>query len=99
MAGLWAKATVFGLAILFARFGQGQTPQPHPQPAVLPALGPPAIDPRPPSKDVSADSNSSVLVHRVVSSAPVDRNRDIYYKNKLEFALDVGWLPFNIPFP
>lgn len=32
-------------------------------------------------------------------SVPVDRNRDTYYKNKLEFALDVGWLPFNIPFP
>jgi len=29
---------------------------------------------------------------------PMDRNRTIYYKNKLEFGLDVGWLPINIPF-
>ena len=28
-----------------------------------------------------------------------DFNRDIYYRNKLEFAFDVGWLPINIPFP
>ena len=28
-----------------------------------------------------------------------DFNRLIFYENKLEFALDVGWLPINIPFP
>jgi len=28
-----------------------------------------------------------------------DRNRNIYYKNKLEFSLEGGWLPINIPFP
>lgn len=27
-----------------------------------------------------------------------DINRDIYYRNRLEFALDVGWHPVNIPF-
>jgi hypothetical protein len=27
-----------------------------------------------------------------------DFNRDIYYKNKLEFSLETGWLPNNIPF-
>jgi hypothetical protein len=27
-----------------------------------------------------------------------DFNRNIYYKNKLEFGLDVGYLPVNIPF-
>ncbi|MGE5053093.1 MAG: acyloxyacyl hydrolase [Acidobacteriota bacterium] len=27
-----------------------------------------------------------------------DRNRDIYYRNRLEFGLDVGWHPVNIPF-
>jgi hypothetical protein len=100
MARLWAKATVLGLAILFAGFGEAQPPQQDRQPAVLPALGPLAIDPRSASRDVSAgDSSSSVLVQRSVRSVPVDRNRDIYYKNKLEFALDVGWLPYNIPFP
>ncbi len=28
-----------------------------------------------------------------------DFNRDIYYKNKIEFSLEVGWLPVNIPLP
>ncbi len=27
-----------------------------------------------------------------------DFNRNIYYKNKLEFSLETGWLPNNIPF-
>ena len=27
-----------------------------------------------------------------------DSNRDIYYRNRLEFGLDVGWHPVNIPF-
>jgi hypothetical protein len=27
-----------------------------------------------------------------------DFNRDIYYRNKLEFSLETGWLPKNIPF-
>ncbi len=30
---------------------------------------------------------------------PTDRNRSIYYKNKLEFSLEGGRLPINIPFP
>lgn len=29
-------------------------------------------------------------------SKPADFNRDIYYKNKLEYSLETGWLPFNI---
>jgi len=33
-----------------------------------------------------------------VPSAPVDFNKDIYYKNKLEFSLETGALPINIPF-
>ena len=28
-----------------------------------------------------------------------DFNRAIYYRNKLEFSLDAGWLPINVPFP
>jgi len=31
-------------------------------------------------------------------SPPPDFNRTVYYKNKLEFSLDGGWLPINIPF-
>lgn len=29
-------------------------------------------------------------------SKSADFNRDIYYKNKLEFSLETGWLPFNV---
>lgn len=31
-------------------------------------------------------------------SRPTDFNTSIYYKNKLEFSLETGWLPINIPF-
>lgn len=39
--------------------------------------------------------NSTTAVVRV--SRP-DLGRRIYYKNKIEFSLDGGWLPINIPF-
>ena len=32
-------------------------------------------------------------------SKPADFNREIYYRNKLEFSLDGGWHPINVPFP
>ena len=35
----------------------------------------------------------------VGASNPVDFNREIYFRNRLEFSLDAGWLPINIPFP
>jgi len=38
-------------------------------------------------------------VEKLPRSKLPDFNRDIYYKNKLEFSLDVGWLPINVPFP
>jgi hypothetical protein len=45
--------------------------------------------------------NSSVepAITTVHQSKPADFNRDIYYRNKLEFSLEGGWLPINIPFP
>jgi hypothetical protein len=43
--------------------------------------------------------NNQSLVERVPVSKPPDFNRDIYYRNKLEFSLDAGWLPINVPFP
>ena len=39
------------------------------------------------------------VVEKLPRSKPADFNREIYYKNKLEFSFDVGWLPLNIPFP
>jgi len=45
------------------------------------------------------DSSNQPSEKRSARSKPADFNRDIYYKNKLEFSLDGGWLPINIPFP
>jgi len=33
------------------------------------------------------------------SVKPADFSRSVYYRNKLEFSLEGGWLPINIPFP
>src|SRR5258708_10930879 len=43
----------------------------------------------------SALPSSKILVE----SRSGDFNRDIYYKNKLEFSLETGWHPINIPWP
>jgi lipid A 3-O-deacylase PagL len=44
-------------------------------------------------------SKNSASFERVQPSKPADLNQQIYYRNKLEFSLDGGWLPVNIPFP
>jgi hypothetical protein len=49
----------------------------------------PAID-----KDLKSATAATILRQ----SKPADFNRDIYYRNKLEFSLETGWLPINIPF-
>jgi hypothetical protein len=58
-------------------------------------------DQRPAALENNLGESSSVeppitTVHR---SKPADFNRAIYYRNKLEFSLEGGWLPINIPFP
>ena len=45
------------------------------------------------------DSKNEPALERVQVSPPPAFNRDIYYRNKLEFSLDGGWLPINVPFP
>jgi hypothetical protein len=44
-----------------------------------------------------ADSNASSSMNAKHPKRP-DRNLDIYYRNRREFSLDVGWHPVNIPF-
>jgi Lipid A 3-O-deacylase (PagL) len=44
------------------------------------------------------DSKSPLSDKTLRHSKPDDFNRDIYYRNKLEFSLETGWLPINIPF-
>lgn len=46
----------------------------------------------------SVEGSSSSLVHPGRVYRLPDFNRSIYYKNKLEFSLETGWLPNNIPF-
>jgi lipid A 3-O-deacylase PagL len=38
------------------------------------------------------------LVRSLPKARTHDFNRDIYYRNKLEFSVETGWLPNNIPF-
>jgi hypothetical protein len=49
----------------------------------------------------AADKPLEVLKSGEASRRPKrpDFNRAIYYRNKLEFSLDGGWLPINVPFP
>lgn len=37
-------------------------------------------------------------IRRAPSTKRADFNRQIYYKNKLEYSIETGWLPNNIPF-
>jgi hypothetical protein len=48
-----------------------------------------------PSED---SSGSVVLSSRQPKLLRPDRNRDIYYRHKLEFSIESGWLAINIPF-
>jgi Lipid A 3-O-deacylase (PagL) len=52
--------------------------------------------------DTSLGESSATLGNtpvRLHPSKPADFNREIFYRNKLEFSLDAGWLPINVPFP
>lgn len=48
--------------------------------------------------DTSDDPKASTVEITTVKHRRPDFNRDIYYRNRLEFGLDVGWHPVNIPF-
>ena len=59
-----------------------------------------------PALSKGQDSTSTTQPSTIQSSEKIlpklkrpDRNRSIYYKNKLEFSLDYGWAPINIPWP
>ena len=62
-----------------------QSGAPHPEPGA---------EGNTPGKDSKESSNPILRDY-----SPTDRNRSIYYKNKLEFSLEGGRLPINIPFP
>jgi len=62
-----------------------------------------AINVAPATVDGECASSFGLAREPVVKTAPaiepVDLNQYVYYRNKVEFALDAGWLPLNIPFP
>jgi hypothetical protein len=47
---------------------------------------------------LSQDAFDPPSVENSLQAKRADFNQDIYYKNKLEFSLETGWLPNNIPF-
>jgi Lipid A 3-O-deacylase (PagL) len=52
-----------------------------------------------PAASLGQDSTGEAWERILPVSKSVDLNSSIYYKNKLEFSLETGWLPSNIPFP
>lgn len=54
-----------------------------------------------PAATVPSDEGGGIVESRQTAkrSAQPDFNREIFYRHKLEYSLDVGWLPINIPFP
>jgi hypothetical protein len=51
-----------------------------------------------PDGDRPGEGSKPPSVVLVRNSQPVDLNQSIYYRNRLEFSVDGGWLPINIPF-
>src|ERR1700674_1500077 len=49
------------------------------------------------AKSIAQDSNGHASDEKVQVPKP-DFNEEIYYKNRLDFSLESGWLPGNIPF-
>jgi hypothetical protein len=50
------------------------------------------------TKAIAQDSKSQPPKETMATSKRADFNKQIYYKNKLEFSFESGWLPINIPF-
>jgi len=46
-----------------------------------------------PHLSIGQDLDSQPTNEPIRDSKPVDFNRKIYYRNKLEFSMEMGWLP------
>jgi hypothetical protein len=60
------------------------------------ALG--SVGSPPTSSNDSSRENVKATAVEVSRMPKPDSSRDFYFKNRLEFSLDLGWLPTNIPF-
>jgi lipid A 3-O-deacylase PagL len=56
-------------------------------------------DAKPAPDRTGENSKVELAIEKTGPSVPDDFNRSIYHRNKLEFSLDGGWFPINIPFP
>ena len=71
-----------------------------PSPLVGPVCPSERWQPSFPLRPLAAPGEAQAPLHqRAPDLTRTDFNQDIYYKNKLEFSLESGWLPINIPFP
>ncbi|UWZ86398.1 outer membrane protein [Occallatibacter riparius] len=86
--------------------GAGAAQEPASLSQASPAVKPPVAQSADPANSSSGSApsdpqpapKSAMLVSPVPTVKRPDFNRNIYYKNKLEFSLETGWLPNNIPF-
>lgn len=67
-------------------------PAPQAIPVTIAASAPPN------NRAAAAHAAPSSVIRPIPRIKLPDFNRDLYYKNKLEFSLETGWLPNNIPF-
>jgi hypothetical protein len=72
-------------------------------PAITETAGPVQVTPEPQKapEGLGDDPGAGAKIQPsdTKGSQPADFNQEIYYRNKLEFSLNAGWLPINIPFP
>jgi len=73
--------------------------RPSSAPESLPRSDRPQAESLPMSESNSAGHSHEPMIEKLPVSKPADFNREIYYRNKLEFSLEGGWLPINVPFP
>lgn len=64
-------------------------------PRLLHSIADPAESPADHDKSGGSSKPPSILP---LQGSNTDFNQSIYYRNRLEFSLDGGWLPINIPF-
>jgi lipid A 3-O-deacylase PagL len=70
----------------------------NPPQQTLPSQSPDLDDPRSSNSTRHSETSKPVIDAVVQSHERRDINSEIYRRNRLDFALDVGWHPVNIPF-
>ena len=68
------------------------------QQQTLTSKSPDPEEPKAPTSACHSQTSKSVIDTVVQSPEQPDINSEIYRRNRLDFALDVGWHPVNIPF-